>query len=307
MKTLLILIWLIALCALFPFDSFAQTSVNSQQELTAVYAAQDKAIRARDRETIAAFYAPDYIAETKQGTLKRDESLKNLQSFFDSTDEITTAKTIIERVEQVEETNIAFVTRQIKGVMVFAGGKKREFEVNMRAEEHWTKTRKGAWLMHAGVERSQTLKIDGINENTDVLESSRTELEAIYIHIDEALTAQNTRAMFVYWATDFTEIQDGKKSTSAEVEEAVNALFAQITEAPNVVHKINDIKTADGNYVVAMMRTITGKMNNNGKTVPFEYSYQAQESWVKTDQRTWKLQTSEILSDKFLIDGKEAK
>jgi ketosteroid isomerase-like protein len=307
MRNFLNLILSIVLCAALPIISLAQAAVNAKQELIAIYAAHDKAIAARDVKTIAAFYAPNYVAETEQGSINRYDSLKTLQDFFDTTDEISSAKTTLEKVEQIEGITVAFITRRIKGLMIFAAGKRREFEVNTRSEDHWIKTAKGVWTMHAGIERNQTLKVDGIIENADVLESSRTYLEAVYEKIDAALKTRNLGAMFVYWAPDFTEIQGGKESASNEAEAAFNALFAKISVVSSVTHKINNIKTVDGNYVVEVTRTIEGDMTIKSKKVFFEYSYQASESWSEPERGLWKLKTSEILNDKFLINGKEVK
>lgn len=308
MKNLLNLILSIAFCAAFSIAPHAQiNTVNPEPELTRIYALQDRAIRERDAKTIIAFYAQTYIAKIQQDTIGRTKAEQNLRDFFSTTSEITVSQTFLEKIERTKDSYIAFITRQIAGTMIFAGGKTRQFELNLKAEEYWSQTSKGEWVTQVGIERSRALKIDGLNEFADVLESSRTELEAVYKQIDVALKTQNLRAMFVYWAPNFIEINNGKTSKSEEIETAFNALFEQITEISDVAHKIGQIKTDDGNYVLQMERTMRGEMNFKGKTVSFEYNYQAEEVWAKDEQAAWKLKVSAIANDKFLINGKLVK
>ena len=307
MKRLLSTVLFAACCAWFSIAATAQTVVNAKSELSAIYTAYDKAVTGRDVKTIAAFYALNYEAETEQGTINRSESLKTLQDFFATTKEISESKTTLEKVEQAGGATVAFINRQIKGSMIFAAGKTRRFEVNAKAEEYWTKNDKDVWLIYSATERGQTLKIDGIEESADVLESSRTQLETIYEKIDAALKTRNVGAMFVYWAPDFTEIENGKESTSEEVETDLKALFAKISVVSSVTHKINSIKAVDGSHVVEVTRAFEGDMIVKNKKAFFEYSYQAEEFWSENEPGLWKLKKSDIIGDKFLIDGKEIK
>ena len=308
MKSILILVLSVALGALLSMAATAQTSVvNVKSELSAVYALYDKALMTRNFRTVAAFYAPDYESETEQGTTSRAESLKNMQDFLATASEVSNAKTTLEKLEQTGGTTVAFINRQIKGSMIFAGGKKREFEISLKAEEYWTKNDKDVWLLYSTAEHGQTLKIDGIEENADVLESSRTQLEAVYEKIDAALKTRNIGAMFVYWAPDFTETEAGKESTSEEIEADLRALFAKISVVSNVSHKISSIKIVDRNHVIEVKRIIEGDLIVKGKKAFFEYNYQAEEFWNENEPGSWKLKRSEILNDKFLVDGKELK
>lgn len=285
----------------------AQSAIDTKQELTVIYDLQDQAFAARDAETITAYYAADYVAKIKQDTFRYTESAKNLKDFFSTTNKVSLARTTLEKIEPAGDTKIAFILRLIKGSMVFAGGKTREFEIELRAEEYWTKNSAGKWLTRRAIEHSRILKIDGIEENGDVLESSRAAIEAIYNQIDAALKTKNVRAMFFHWTPDFVEINNGKTATSAEIETAFGALFAQITEVSNVHSQISQVKTVNENYLVVMQRTIKGEMISKNKKVSFEYFYQAQETWSKSEQETWKLKISQIINDKFLLNGKEVK
>lgn len=305
MRSLLLTVLATAFSALLLLGTPAQTNVRG--ELSTVYTAYDKAVAGRDFKTIAAFYAPNYEAETEQGTISRAESLKNLQDFFATTSAVSTSQTTLEKVDQTGGATVAFITRQIKGSMIFAAGKTRQFEITTKAEEYWTKNDKNVWLIYSATEHGQTLKVDGMEESADVLESSRTQLETIYEKIDAALKTRNVGAMFVYWAPDFTEIQDGKEAASEEVEADIKALFAKISVVSSVTHKISSIKAANGSHVVEVARTIEGDMVVNNKKAFFEYNYQAEESWVENEPGLWKLKKSEITSGKFLIDGKEVK
>ncbi len=141
----LILISVLALSAV------AQTNVtkatdDTRKELEAVYAKIDKASVEKDLKTLESLLDEDYEKQVDGKTIKRAEAVARMKKSFEAVKEIVSAKTVINKIEQVEGNQIVDYTTTGKATVTGEDGKDQTVVVTSKGRDWWVKDDDGKWL-----------------------------------------------------------------------------------------------------------------------------------------------------------------
>lgn len=117
-----------------------------RDELEAIYAKIDKAIMAKDIDTLSSLLAADY--EKNEGTTKlnRADAIAEMKKNFDMVKSIESTKTTIDKIEQVEGNQIVDFTETATITVVDASGKENQVSVSSKGRDWWVKGEDGKWL-----------------------------------------------------------------------------------------------------------------------------------------------------------------
>lgn len=143
MKTVKILVLVLALAVI----SLAATNAvgiddEVRQELETAYAKIDAAIKEKDVDTLASFLSEDYEKRAGDKKMNREETIAEMKKTFEMVKKIESAKTTIDKIQQVEGNYIVDYTETGKVVLV---GSDTAIEATTKGRDWWVKNDDGKW------------------------------------------------------------------------------------------------------------------------------------------------------------------
>jgi len=137
------------------YVNFASASDDDvRKELEAVYAKIDAAMKSKDLKTLESLLGEDYERQVGDKTIPRAEVVSNMKSSLEMVKQIESAKTTIDKIEQVEGNQIVDYTQTVKGVVTGPDGKDAAFNLTSKGRDWWVKDEDGQWICVGG-ERKQ--------------------------------------------------------------------------------------------------------------------------------------------------------
>lgn len=127
-------------------NSVTASGDDVRQELEAIYAKIDAAMKSKDLKTLESLLAEDYEKQRGDKTIERAAVVAEMKKSFESVKTIKSAKTTIDKIEQVEGNEIVDYTQVVKAVVVGADGKDAPFEDTSKGRDWWVKDDDGKWL-----------------------------------------------------------------------------------------------------------------------------------------------------------------
>jgi ketosteroid isomerase-like protein len=131
--------------------SFASINVvkagdDIEDELEAMYAKIDKAVQAKDIDTLASLLSSDYEKRDGTKTFTRDEAVAGMKKNLDSVKRVESSKTVIDKIEQVEGNQIVDYTMTSVIVVADSEGKESSYTSTSKGRDWWVKGDDGKWL-----------------------------------------------------------------------------------------------------------------------------------------------------------------
>lgn len=144
----------------FNFVGLTRDEDKIRQELEAVYAKIDAALKAKDLKILDSLLSDNYEGLGEESTFTKEETLASIKRNFEMAKEITFAQTTIDGIRRVGKNEIVDYTQTVKAVIDGGDRRNHSLEIVAKGRNWWIKE-KNRWVCVAGEEIGTDVKIDG--------------------------------------------------------------------------------------------------------------------------------------------------